>query len=78
MLDKDEFRSNVISAIKSVTNRSDVSIGDDETFEDYGIDSLDRMNLVLEIEKFAGKELGDLDLDSVNTINLLFDYLAKK
>ena len=78
MLDKDEFKVNVISAIKSVTNRSEVTIGDDETFEEYGIDSLDRMNLVLEIEKIVGKELGDLDLEKVSTIHLLFDYVTKK
>ena len=78
MLDRSDFRNNVITAIKNVTNKSEVTIGDDETFEDYGIDSLDRMNILLELEKILGKELGDIDLDSVNTINLLFEEIEKK
>lgn len=71
MIPKDVVRKAVHDGIKEITRKESSFIRDDETFHDYGIDSLDRMNLLLEVEKRLHLELGDLDLEKVNTINLL-------
>jgi acyl carrier protein len=78
MYSKDEIRRAVHEGIKEVMNKDEVSIADDETFHDYGVDSLDRMNLILEIEKRLNIELGDIDIEEVNTINLLGDSINAK
>jgi acyl carrier protein len=46
-----------------------VSIGDDEEFSNAGLDSLDSMNLVLEVESITGLNFGEFDLSDANTID---------
>lgn len=71
----ENVRSAVHESLYKILDTSEVAIKDDETFEDYGVDSLDRMNLLLELEQKLGMELGELDLEKVNTINLLFEHI---
>jgi len=66
---KDEFRAAVVEGIKRVKNTQSVEIGDDETFTHAGLDSLDSMNLVLEVEGLTGLNFGEFDLSDANTIN---------
>lgn len=77
MVSRDEFRSLVHQGLMSVLEQSDVNIADDETFADYGVDSLQGMSLILELEELLGFELGEeLNLREVNTINTLYDYIS--
>lgn len=69
MTSKDEFRSAVIEGIKRVKSVDSVAIGDDEQFSDAGLDSLDSMNLVLEVEAITGLNFGEFDLSDANTID---------
>lgn len=69
MTSKDEFRSAVIEGIKRVKSVDSVAIGDDEEFSDAGLDSLDSMNLVLEVETITGLNFGEFDLSDANTID---------
>lgn len=70
---KDEFKGAVIEGIKRVKGIDKVSIADDETFTEAGLDSLDSMNLVLEIEGLTGLNFGEFNLSDANTINELYD-----
>lgn len=74
MVGKDEFRAAVIEGIKRVKNMDSVTIADDEQFTDAGLDSLDSMNLVLEVEAITGLNFGEFDLNDANTIN---EFYAK-
>lgn len=77
MVSRNEFRTLVHQALMSVLEQADVSIGDDETFADYGVDSLQGMSLILELEELLGFELGEeLNLKKLNTINTLYDYIS--
>ena len=78
MLSKDDFRIVAYNSLKKVLETDEVTIGDDETFMDYGVDSLDRMNLQLELENELNQELGEIDLEEINTINTLYDHIFKK
>jgi acyl carrier protein len=74
MTGKDEFRAAVIEGIKRVKSIDTVTIADDEQFTDAGLDSLDSMNLVLEVEAITGLNFGEFDLKDANTIN---EFYAK-
>ena len=78
MLSKDDFRIVAYNSLKKVLETDEVTIGDDEIFMDYGVDSLDRMNLQLELENELNQELGEIDLEEINTINTLYDHIFKK
>ena len=72
MFSKDQFRDAVIEGIKRVRDVSELKIRDDESFADVGLDSLDGMNLVLEVETILGISLGEFDLKGANTINTFY------
>jgi acyl carrier protein len=69
---KDEFRRAVIDGIKRVRAVDEIAIRDDEKFTDVGLDSLDGMNLVLEVEAILGIDLGEFDLRQANTIDAFY------
>jgi acyl carrier protein len=69
MIDKSTFRDAVIEGIRRVKSTASVTIADDETFTNAGLDSLDAMNLVLEVEAITGLNFGEFDLSDANTIN---------
>lgn len=69
MISNDEFRNAVVEGIKRVKSIDSVTIADDETFSDAGLDSLDSMNLVLEVEAITGLNFGEFDLNDANTID---------
>jgi len=74
MFSKEQFRDAVIEGIKRVRDVSDIKLRDDENFSDVGLDSLDGMNLVLEVESILGINLGEFDLKGAGTIN---DFYTK-
>jgi acyl carrier protein len=43
---------------KKIINSAEITIDDNEKFDDYGLDSLDRMNLLLEMEERTGCDFG--------------------
>jgi acyl carrier protein len=69
MFSKDQFREAVIEGIRRVRDVSEVKLRDDENFSDAGLDSLDGMNLVLEVETILGINLGEFDLKGADTID---------
>ncbi len=66
---KEEFRNAVVEGIKRVKGLDAVTIADDETFTHAGLDSLDSMNLVLEVEGITGLNFGEFNLSDANTID---------
>jgi len=73
MFSKDQFRDAVIEGIKRVRDVSELKLRDDESFSDVGLDSLDGMNLVLEVETILGINLGEFDLKGANTIDTFYE-----
>jgi len=78
MYTKEEVTKAVREGLKEVLKSREGSIGEEETFENYGVDSLDQMGLLLEVEKRLRLELGEVDLSTVNTISLLFKFINEK
>lgn len=73
MFSKDQFRDAVIEGIRRVRDVSEVKLRDDESFSDVGLDSLDGMNLVLEVESILGINLGEFDLKGAGTVDTFYE-----
>lgn len=53
-----------------------ITITELETFALYGMDSLDTMNFLLELEESTGLSLGEVDMAACNTLDKLYLSLA--
>lgn len=69
MISKDQFRRAVVQGIKQVKGMDDVDIADSDDFSTAGLDSLDSMNLVLEVESITGLNFGEFNLSDANNID---------
>lgn len=72
MISKDAFRDAVVQGIKAVKGVDAVEIADGDDFKTAGLDSLDSMNLVLEVEGLTGLDFGEFDLSDANTIDAFY------
>lgn len=70
-MDMDAFRPLFFQALEAVGKSRDAVSGDDATFAAAGLDSLDRMNLLLALEDLMGRDLGAIDLAKVDTLRAL-------
>ncbi|WP_150048058.1 MULTISPECIES: acyl carrier protein [Methylomonas] len=50
----------------------------DELLEEAGVDSLEVMNFLLEVEQKFGVKIPDADIDKLNTLNDVRNYLQQK
>lgn len=76
MISKEVFWKALETTLKKIlTNEPSQSIEVNETFFDYGMDSLDQMNMLLGIEDVLEMELGDVDLREYNTPAKLIGYI---
>ncbi|TAN11885.1 MAG: acyl carrier protein [Burkholderiaceae bacterium] len=72
MISKDDFRTAVFKSIKQIKSLNTVNISDDENFTVVGLDSLDAMDLVIQVETITGLDFGELDPAKANTINSFY------
>ncbi len=79
MLSKEEFAAKAQAAIATVApNIRKLTMEDNaRDFASLGLDSLDSMNFLLELESVLGMPLGDVDLALVNSIDKLYACYAK-
>ncbi len=62
---------------KTVPSIDANKIEDGKRLRDYGMDSLDFYNVVLELQGLLGKEIPDADLMELSSINGVKAYFAK-
>lgn len=71
--------ANIIGIIKGLDTTTDVpSIKIDTLFEEVGLDSLDRMNLFLDIEEKFNIKITDDDFNQLNCIKDIINYCREK
>lgn len=78
MIAWDEFKTMAIEALREVQETDEVTLGDDEDFVQHGLDSLDRVNFLVQLESSLGKDLGEVDLTKVNTLKKLHAHVVEK
>lgn len=73
-----------IESLKVILSKSS-SLGEavlafepDSTFDSQGIDSLDLLDYLLEVEEEFGVAIPDTDVDQVGTLNNLLAYLQER
>lgn len=69
MISKEAFRDAVIEAIKRVKDIDHVDIANDEDFSLVGLDSLDAMDLVLQVEAITGLNFGEFNAAEARNID---------
>ena len=73
LFSKEEFRNAVIETIRRLHKAGEVAIGDTEDFGDYGLDSLDTMFIVLEVESMLNITFSEFDTANPKTIDALYE-----
>lgn len=68
-----DIRRAVLEAIGKNKKGTPVVLNDDESFDVLGLDSLERMSLLLDVETALGLTLDDVDPKKLTCIN---DYIA--
>ena len=64
--------------IGDIVPNVDVSKIDPHTrLREYGIDSMDFFNIILELQELLGKEIPDEDIDQVRTVASIQEYCEK-
>lgn len=78
MLPLDEFHAVVIECLKVVKKSEDIALTVDDSFSDFGIDSLDSMSLMLEIEKRLSIEFDEeFELSDYDSVRKLHEFLSE-
>jgi acyl carrier protein len=74
-----KIHEEVIQVIKGIVD--DIKIKEDDydtIFKDLGIDSLDTFNVLLEIEEIYNIDVPEEDVEKLNTVNSIVNYINKK
>ena len=79
MLSFDEFRKICHTAMhKARSDLRELSSADDATeFKVIGLDSLDVMNFLLELEDSLGVSIAEMDMKEYNCIEKIYSYYKK-
>ena len=73
-LDPHRFAQAVADGVRKQRKTPDATVGADQSFGTLGLDSLDVMNLVLEVESAMGVNFGEIDVREDDTTDT---FLAK-
>lgn len=77
MIPLEEFHAVVVDALKVVKKSDATALALDESFTDYGLDSLDSMSLLLELEKRLSIEFDEeFDLFDYDSVARLHAFLS--
>jgi acyl carrier protein len=61
----------------SAVKHQEVQLDDHESFQSAGLDSLDRMSLLMEVENRLGLDFGDTNPEKLENINAYIDYIQQ-
>ena len=79
MIPLEEFHAVVVEALKVVKKGDNITLGLDESFTDFGLDSLDSMSLLLELEKRLSVEFDEeFDLFDHDSVSKLYASLESE
>ncbi|WPX97012.1 acyl carrier protein [Candidatus Bandiella euplotis] len=75
----DGIKDRVLKVIDKQLNKDTSKIKLDSSFaEDLGVDSLDRVELVMALEEEFGVEITDEEAEKIKTIQNAIDYVEKR
>lgn len=72
-------QEDIFSIIENVGVSADISnLAADASLTDSGIDSLEMMNIFLGIEEKFGIHIPDEDIDALDSVNNIINYLSQR
>ena len=72
----EELASKVIGIVAAVKQMSPESVRAESTFEELGIDSLDRINILFELENAFDIDVPDDEARSITSVNGIIERLS--
>lgn len=76
-MDRAEINAKVIAIIARILKISKDTIAGDATIESLGADSLNRVQLVMELEEAFGVEINDEDAEKLSTVDQTVEYIQR-
>lgn len=75
-----ELHDRIVSIVRKVSPAASVQEQSDynRPLADIGVDSLDTMSILLEVQESLGMTIPDEDVDALESINDIADYVQKK
>jgi acyl carrier protein len=77
MKSAEEIRKIVIKAIQKVKENNSLILDNEQSFEKIGLDSLDRMALMLEVENCLGLDFGEKNPEELRNIQEYISYIQE-
>ena len=76
MIPLDEFHTVVVESLKVIRKTDTITLGVNDSFADFGLDSLDSMSLILELEKRLPIEFDEeFELFDHDSVSKLYAFL---
>ncbi|MCA9040488.1 MAG: acyl carrier protein [Planctomycetaceae bacterium] len=72
----EEIETAVRASIAQVKADDSLQLGLEDNFDDYDIDSLDRMSIMLQVEQQLGISLEDEDPNNLSSIQKYIDHIT--
>jgi acyl carrier protein len=77
MIKIDDVRAAVLDGIEAVLSKR-MLLEDHDLFDDYGLDSLDRMSIMLEVEERLGLDFDGVDPADIGSIDDYFRLVQSR
>jgi acyl carrier protein len=76
--EKDKIRDQLTALIAEQLAIPAGSIGDENTFEKLGADSLDRVELIMKVEEQFNIEINDEDAEKLHNVGQMVHYIISR
>lgn len=76
-MDQADIRNKVIGILAHILKISKEAIKDESTLESLGADSLNRVQIVMELEDAFNVEISDDDAERLTTVNSTVEHMLK-
>lgn len=76
-MDRIDIRNKVIALLAHILKISKESIKDESTLDSLGADSLNRVQIIMELEDDFGVEISDDDADKLTTVKSTIEYIQQ-
>ena len=76
-MDKQDTRSKVIAIVEQKLNQDKDTIEQAHSFQDLGADSLDMVEIIMELEEQFDIEINDEDAEKLTNLNEVVEYIHK-
>jgi len=76
-MDKQDTRNKVIAIVEQKLNQDKDTIEQAHSFQDLGADSLDMVEIIMELEEQFDIEINDEDAEKLTNLNEVVEYIHK-